>query len=256
MLNAIMQQFWRRPGQPQRPHALPDGVRVYAIGDVHGRYDKLREMEDAIAAHLAAASPPVDCGVIFLGDYIDRGPDSRAVVEYLLSREFAGLATRCLIGNHEAAMLEFLEDPAIGPAWLTYGGLATLASYGVSMPAGPVEDRMEYLRQGLLAKVPASHVAFLRDLELWAQIGDYLFVHAGVRPGRTLDRQSRTDLLEIREPFLSHRRALPWRVVHGHTVSEAPEIKPHRIGVDTGAYASGRLSCAVIEGSSVTIITA
>lgn len=256
MLNAFLQQFWRRSDDSPRVYALPDGVRVYAVGDVHGRYDRLRGMEDAIAAHLAESPPPADCGVIFLGDYIDRGPDSRGVVEHLLQRQFAGLATRCLIGNHEAAMLEFLEDPAIGPAWLTYGGLATLASYGVSMPAGPVEDRMEYLRQGLLAKVPASHVAFLRDLELWAQIGDYLFVHAGVRPGRTLHKQSRTDLLEIREPFLSHRRALPWRVVHGHTVSEAPEIKPHRVGVDTGAYASGRLSCAVIEGTSVTIITA
>jgi serine/threonine protein phosphatase 1 len=256
MLNAFLQQFWRRSDAAPPVYALPHGVRVYAVGDIHGRLDKLRAMEAAIAAHLSESSPPADCGVIFLGDYIDRGPDSRGVVDHLLSREFAGLATRCLIGNHEAAMLEFLEDPAIGPAWLTYGGMATLASYGVSMPSGPVEDRMEYLRQDLLAKVPEAHVGFLRDLELWAQIGDYLFVHAGVRPGRVLEKQSRTDLLEIREPFLSHGRALPWRVVHGHTVSEAPEIKASRIGIDTGAYASGRLSCAVIEGTSVTIINA
>lgn len=251
-----MQQFWRRSGSAKRDYALPDGVRVYAVGDVHGRLDKLRRLEAEVAAHLASAPPPADCGVVFLGDYIDRGPDSYAVVEHLLSGQFAGLATRCLIGNHEAAMLEFLEDPAIGPAWLTYGGTATLASYGVSMPPGRVEDRMEYLRQSLIAKVPASHVAFLQGLELWAEIGDFLFVHAGVRPGRTLDRQSRTDLLEIREPFLSYGRALPWRVVHGHTVTDTPEITPNRIGIDTGAYASGALTCAVIEGTSVTIITA
>lgn len=254
MLRAILQQFWRRPGpMPQAP-SLPDGVRVYAVGDIHGRLDKLVAMERAIAAHQGETPPPADCGVIFLGDYIDRGPESRTVIEHLLKRDFAGLPRRCLLGNHEAAMLEFLEDPAIGPAWLAYGGMATLASYGVSMPAGPVEDRMEHLRQDLRAKVPAPHVDFLRDLELWAAIGDYLFVHAGVRPGRRLEQQSRTDLLEIREPFLSHRRPLPWRVVHGHTVSEAPEIRAHRIGIDTGAYAGGPLSCAVLEGSSVTII--
>jgi len=123
------------------------------------------------------------------------------------------------------------------------------------MPAGPIEDRMERLRRDLRARLPVPHLDFLQGLELWAEIGDYLFVHAGVRPGRRLEQQSRTDLVEIREPFLSHRRPLPWRVVHGHTVSAAPEIRAHRIGIDTGAYAGGPLSCAVLEGSLAKIIS-
>ena len=256
MLKALLQQFWSRPDAAASAHALPAGQRVYAIGDVHGRLDKLRAIEATIADHFGRHGDVEAATVIFLGDYIDRGPESRGVIEHLLPRRFAGLPTRCLLGNHEAAMLEFLDDPAIGPAWLSYGGVATLASYGVSMPAAPAPDRMEALRQSLLAQVPRAHVAFMSGLEIWIQLGGYLFVHAGVRPGRALDRQSRTDLLEIRDPFLSYGRALPWRVVHGHTVTDEPEVRPHRIGIDTGAYAGGRLSCAVIEGSSVGWITA
>ena len=256
MLKALLQLFWSRSNDAAPDFALPPGQRVYAIGDLHGRLDKLRAMEVVVANH-HATSPAVDVAtVIFLGDYIDRGPESRGVVEHLLGRRFAGLPARCLLGNHEAAMLEFLDDPAIGPAWLSYGGIATLASYGVSMPVGPVEGRMEHLRQNLIAAVPRAQVEFMRALERWIALGGYLFVHAGVRPGRALERQSRSDLLEIREPFLRHGRALPWRVVHGHTVTDAPELRPHRIGVDTGAYASGRLSCAVIEGEKVVLLTA
>lgn len=256
MLKALLQQFWSRPTAAASGHVLPAGQRVYAIGDVHGRLDKLRAIETAVADHFARSGDVEAATVILLGDYIDRGPDSRGVVEHLLPRRFAGLPTRCLLGNHEAAMLEFLERPAIGPAWLRYGGMATLASYGVSMPAGPVSDRMEALRESLLAQVPRAHVAFMEGLETWIHLGGYLFVHAGVRPGRPLDRQSKADMLEIREPFLSYGRALPWRVVHGHTVTDEPELRPHRIGIDTGAYAGGQLSCAVIEGSSVGWLTA
>lgn len=255
MLKALLQQFWSRPDAAAPGYVLPAGQRVYAIGDVHGRLDKLRTMEAAVADHFQRSAEIDAATVIFLGDYIDRGPESRGVVEHLLPRRFAGLPTRCLLGNHEAAMLEFLEQPAIGPAWLSYGGVATLASYGVSIPPGPGPDRMEALRQGLLAQVPRAHVAFMEGLETWIQLGGYLFVHAGVRPGRPLEKQSKTDMLEIREPFLSHRRALPWRVVHGHTVSDQPEVRSHRIGIDTGAYASGRLTCAVIEGHSVELLT-
>jgi serine/threonine protein phosphatase 1 len=256
MLKSLLQQFWSRSDAAAPGHALPAGQRVYAIGDVHGRLDKLRAMESAVADHFQRSGGIDSATVIFLGDYIDRGPDSRAVVEHLLPRRFAGLPARCLLGNHEAAMLDFLEHPAIGPAWLSYGGMATLASYGVSMPGGPVTDRMEALRQSLIAQVPRAHVEFMAGLETWIQLGGYLFVHAGVRPGRALDKQSRTDMLEIREPFLSYGRALPWRVVHGHTVTDEPEIRANRIGIDTGAYAGGRLTCAVIEGATVGWIAA
>ncbi|MFC3714020.1 metallophosphoesterase [Sphingoaurantiacus capsulatus] len=254
MLKALLQQFW--PSAGKREYALPAGVRVYAIGDIHGRLDKLRDMETQIAAHLAAHGAAPETFVVLLGDYVDRGPESRSVIDHLLGGNFAGLPTRRLLGNHEAALLTFLDDPSIGPAWLAYGGMATLASYGVSLPSVPVDDRMEYLRQALIAQLPPAHLEFLQSLELTVQVGDYLFVHAGVRPGRTLEQQSRSDLLEIREPFLGHRRPLPWRVVHGHTVSDAAEVLPSRIGLDTGAYASGRLTAAVIEGASVEILVA
>lgn len=256
MLKTLLQQFWSRPAAGGTGHALPPGQRVYAIGDVHGRLDKVRAIEAAVAEHFQRSGDVEMATVIFLGDYIDRGPESRGVIEHLLPRRFAGLPTRCLLGNHEAAMLEFLENPAIGPAWLRYGGIATLASYGVSMPTAPAPDRMEALRQDLLAQVPRAHVAFMRELEAWIQLGGYLFVHAGVRPGRALHKQSRTDMLEIREPFLSYGRPLPWRVVHGHTVTGEPEVRPHRIGIDTGAYAGGPLSCAVIERGSVDWLAA
>jgi serine/threonine protein phosphatase 1 len=256
MLKSLLQQFWSGRQPVTGSYTLPPGERIYAIGDIHGRLDKLREMETAIAAHHAAAAPVESVTVILLGDYIDRGPESRGVIAHLLPGTFAGLPARCLLGNHEAALLEFLDSPAIGPAWLSFGGMATLASYGVAQPAQPVADRMEWLRQDLAGKVPRAHLDFLRSLEHSIERGGFLFVHAGVRPGRSLDRQSITDLLEIREPFLGYRGALPWRVVHGHTVSEAPELLPHRIGIDTGAYASGRLTCAVIEGEGVELLTA
>jgi len=254
MLKTMMQQFWRPAPAAPAAYRLPAGCRVYAVGDVHGRLDKLLALEAAILEHRRNAPAAEQELVVFLGDYIDRGPDSRGVVERLAVGRFAALPTRCLLGNHEAAMLEFLESPAIGPAWLTYGGMATLASYGVSMPAGPVEDRMEHLRQSLIAQLPAEHLRFLEGLEPWVLLGDLLFVHAGIRPGRTLEKQSRTDLLEIREPFLSHGKPLPWRVVHGHTVTDEPEIRAHRIGIDTGAYASGKLTCAVLEDDRAAII--
>lgn len=236
--------------------ALPEGWRVYAVGDVHGRLDCLLALETAIRAHAADAEPRPNELVVFLGDYVDRGPASYEVIEALRPRRFAGLPARHLLGNHEEAMLRFLDDPAIGPAWLSYGGLATLASYGVAAPASlPLGERIEHYRGELTERLPAAHRAFLQGLELSIELGGYLFVHAGVRPGLPLDQQDRLDLIEIREPFLSSRKPLPWRVVHGHTISQEPELLPHRVGIDTGAYASGRLTCAVIEGETVEFLT-
>lgn len=253
MIARFLSRFGSRSAPPAR---LPEGWRVYAVGDIHGRLDCLIAVETAIRNHAATAAPCAESAVIFLGDYVDRGPASREVIEMLLPRRFAGLPARLLLGNHEDAMLLFLDDPEIGPAWLAYGGLATLASYGiVAPPSMPVAERVDYYRQELVARLPEAHLRFLQQLELSVELGDYLFVHAGVRPGVPLDMQDRRDLFEIREPFLSTRKALPWRVVHGHTISEEPEDLPHRIGVDTGAYATGRLSCAVIEGEAVTFLS-
>ncbi|WCT74118.1 metallophosphoesterase family protein [Sphingomonas naphthae] len=248
-----MKRLFGRAPEASAP-SLPPGLRVYAIGDVHGRLDRLMAVEAAIAAHIAAHPPEGDALVIFIGDYVDRGPDSRGVIEALAGLRFAGLPARCLMGNHEDAMLQFLESAAIGPAWFEYGGMATLASYGVK-PAGPESvDRFERLRQGLVAILPDSHRRFLGDLELSIELGDYLFVHAGVRPSRAIDQQQRDDLLTIREPFLSHDKRLALRVVHGHTVTDRPVFRQNRIGIDTGAYATGMLTCLLIEGEAASIL--
>ena len=253
MSRNLLPPMLRRRRSPAAYH-LPAGTRVYAIGDVHGRVDRLIAVEAAIRAHAEEAPPTGAALVVFIGDYIDRGPDSKAVIEKLLQRSFADLPARFLLGNHEDAMLRFLDDPAVGQAWLAYGGMATLASYEVRPEGAEDLDRMERLRLGLAAALPEAHRAFLDQLELSIQLGDYLFVHAGVRPSRALDKQLRDDLLTIREPFLSSRKRLPWRVVHGHTIVEQVGISASRIAIDTGAYATGQLTCVVIEGARADVL--
>lgn len=243
-----MLSFFKR----QKPvHSLPGAGRIFAVGDVHGRLDLLLRLEEKIAA---AAIP--GSGVVFLGDYIDRGPDSAGVLEYLSRGRFAGLRTRYLLGNHEDMLLHSFDAPQLVQPWLAHGGMATLANYRVGLPAklDPVA-RGEAIARQMRNALPAHHLAFLQSLELSLQVGDYLFVHAGIRPGRSLEQQTRQDLLTIREPFLGTRKVLPCRVVHGHSVTFEASVEPYRVGVDTGAYATGRLSCAVIEGSTVEIMS-
>jgi serine/threonine protein phosphatase 1 len=252
MTQSFFPRFWKsRP--PSLAHALPAGLRVYAVGDVHGRYDCLQRIEDRIARH-EATLPAADTLVIFLGDYIDRGPQSREVLERLTQGQFAGHATRFVLGNHEDAMLGFLDDPTAHVDWLNFGGVATLASYGVRAAAAPDRAALEAMREGLVEALPPTHLRLLRDLDLWIKLGDYLFVHAGIRPGLALEDQRRSDLLTIREPFLSTKASLSWRVVHGHTVLPQASIGPVRISLDTGAYATGRLSCAVIEHETAQLL--
>ncbi|MES2987777.1 MAG: metallophosphoesterase family protein [Pseudomonadota bacterium] len=253
MAQSFFPRFWNT-GRAAKQHALPEGLRVYAVGDVHGRFDCLERLEARIARHEANAGAADETLVIFLGDYIDRGPASREVVKHLSRGQFAGLSTRYLLGNHEDAMLGFLDDPASHVEWLNYGGMATLASYGVRAPGGMESANLAAMQQGLADAVPYAHLQFLRDLELWIELGDYLFVHAGIRPGLELKVQRRMDLLTIREPFLSTKAKLPWRVVHGHTVLPQAILGQYRISLDTGAYATGRLSCAVIQGDSAVLL--
>jgi serine/threonine protein phosphatase 1 len=245
----------RRSSADELPRALPDGLRVYAVGDIHGRLDCLLLMESAIRRDLIARPPEGEAIVIFLGDYVDRGPDSKGVVNVLLRRRFAGLSVRFLMGNHEDAMLRFLDDPRIGASWFAYGGLATLASYGVESSRLGTKGASEELSIALTEKLPLEHRDFLAGLELFIELGGYLFVHAGIRPGKPLEAQRRDDLLGIREPFLS-AKDLPWRVVHGHTVVDRPVLGPSRVALDTGAYATGTLTCAVIEGAEIEILSA
>ena len=184
--------------------------------------------------------------LVFLGDYVDRGDDSRGVIELLDAlRRLGRIEIRCLKGNHEEALLEFLDEPLSGPTWIQFGGAATLRSYGVAPPPG-LAGREAWIqtRDAFAEALPHGHLAFLQSLELSCMIGDSMFVHAGVRRGVALDEQTARDLLWIREPFLKDKRPFEKVIVHGHSPTGEPYMGPNRIGVDTGAYATGILTAA------------
>ncbi|HLJ63120.1 MAG TPA: serine/threonine protein phosphatase, partial [Stellaceae bacterium] len=178
------------------------------------------------------------------------GPDSRAVLDFLIDHPLPGFEQITLKGNHEDAMLDFLDDLAIGPDWLFYGGTATLLSYGVEPPL-PFDNPYELSRaqRELRERVPERHMRFLRKLALTHIEGDYFFVHAGIRPDRPLENQETSDLLWIRDTFLRSRKDFGKIIVHGHTITERPDVQRNRIGIDTGAFASGHLTCLVLEGA-------
>lgn len=240
--------FGRRPSR--QPGEIPAGQAVYAIGDVHGRLDLLDDLLVQIRDDAERHSDG-DRSLVFLGDYVDRGSESRGVVERLLIDPLPGFATVRLMGNHEEAMLAFLDGASDGLDWLSFGGLETLMSYGVPLRSLPnTGEAVRALREALAGAVPDRHVAMLRRCVLHHSVGDYLFVHAGVRPGISLDRQSATDLLWIRDDFLRVRTPMPGRVVvHGHTIVDLPQNRGHRINIDTGAFVSGRLTCLVLRGT-------
>jgi serine/threonine protein phosphatase 1 len=232
--------------------AVLDGRAVYAVGDIHGRLDLLTELLTKIAYD--AGRHPEDCErrLIFLGDYIDRGMESRGVVETLLSKPWSGFDSTFLLGNHEEAMLDFIRGRSDGSAWVAYGGVETLLSYGVALRRLPLDgSATRELREALRQAVPVAHIDFLNNCVLSHTEGDYVFVHAGVRPGRAMEQQTRDDLLWIRDDFLRARVPLPGKVVvHGHTICEMPQDLGYRIDIDTGAFVSGRLTCLVIRGST------
>jgi serine/threonine protein phosphatase 1 len=190
--------------------------------------------------------------LVYIGDYIDRGPSSAGVLDLLLDRPLPGFQIVHLLGNHEDTMLRFPDDMTVGPSWLTYGGTQTLASYFIEVSAGSWRDERELrrLQDEVRRHVPRRHVEFMQDLPLTHVEGDYLFVHAGVRPGIPLAEQERDDLLWIRDEFLQSTEDHGRIVVHGHTISEAPDQQPNRIGIDTGAFHTGHLTCVVLDGAS------
>jgi serine/threonine protein phosphatase 1 len=236
---------------------LTEGRRMYAVGDIHGRLDLLTEMLARIRADLAARPHPRPL-VVFLGDYIDRGPEVRGVIEALIALRDDPLPTRFLLGNHDSYVRAYLDDPDWFDRtyhWLheNMGGNATLASYGVP---GANWDAPEATRDAFAHAFPAGHMAFIDACELMIPIGGYLFVHAGIRPGVPLDRQDPDDLIWIREPFLSSRADFGFKVVHGHTIVPAVEHHANRIAVDTGAIRTGVLSAIVLEDDRVDLLTA
>lgn len=239
--------FSSRPSEPDA--AVPDDSVIYAVGDIHGRVDLLDKLHGKIAAD-AAARPQPRKVVIYLGDYVDRGLESRQVLDRLLAPPDDGLERILLKGNHEDAMVQFLEDTAIGPSWMGFGGDATLYSYGVDVFGTPPEgmDRLDYIQQRLRESLPDRHRDLLFAMRLWHVEGDYFFCHAGVRPGVPLEIQKAQDLMWIRDEFLQHRKPYGKVVVHGHSIDPTPVVTANRIGIDTGAFATGVLTALVLAG--------
>ncbi len=234
--------------RPPRGHSVPDGRRVYAIGDIHGRCDLLDALLDAIASD-SARRGPADTLIVFLGDLVDRGPDSRGVVDRLIEFSRGPVAARFLMGNHEEVFLRAVAGDLKALKFLIrIGGRATILSYGIGEAEYQSLD-FESLAATLKERVPPEHVAFLSAFEEWIEVGDYLFVHAGIRPGVEIDAQRASDLRWIRDDFLLHRDSFGKLVVHGHSITEGVDLRPNRIGIDTGAYESGKLTAIGIEGA-------
>jgi serine/threonine protein phosphatase 1 len=237
--------------------SVPQGQLIYAIGDIHGRADLLTLLLDKIIADAAQSKDAKRRTIVFLGDYIDRGHDSRRVIDMLLGELPQGFDVHFLKGNHEAIMLDFLEDPSYLGQWLANGADATFGSYGMDVAelirkgATP-----EAWRRAFLASLPETHREFFETLELAVAFGDYLFVHAGVRPGVPLEAQDPEDLVWIRAPFLQSNRDFGKIVVHGHTPGREPVIRPNRIGIDTGAVFTDRLTALKLEGGSRKLLQA
>lgn len=228
--------------------STPDGMRIYAIGDVHGCDAMLATVHDKIGSDLAAR-PARDHRVIHVGDYIDRGHDSAAVIAKLAAMMDADPRVLCLRGNHDQLMLDFLTDPVgAGSDWLRNGGGKTLANYGVagSERAASGND-MRLLAEALAERLPDRHRAFLEGLDYSMRLGDFAFCHAGIRPGVPFDLQEPEDLMWIRDEFLFDPRDHGFVVVHGHTPAKEPEVRPNRINIDTGAVYGGRLTCLALE---------
>ncbi len=239
--------FRRKPAAVAAPRA-PEGARLYVVGDIHGRLDLLRDLARLIAQDAAAqASAPARAETIFLGDYVDRGPDSAGVIDFLASGDFPTPLV-ALRGNHEAMLARFMEDETALEEWRRFGGLETLHSYGVNVTDALRGANYAQTRAALLERLPAAHRDFLHGMRSSLARGGYFFCHAGVRPGRALTAQTDSDLLWIREPFLSFAGDLGACVVHGHTPVAAPDVRANRINIDTGAYASGRLTALALEG--------
>ena len=247
------------PTQPDRPRKRPEvpaGTRVYAVGDIHGRADLLERLERKVADDAAGADTPERRVLVYLGDYVDRGPESYQVLERLAAGGPNGFETVCLRGNHEAFFLDFLDGTGVGRFWLSNGGKATLQSYGVDpfalyFDAADPAETAAALRDAL----PPEHEAFLRGLGTVHREGDYLFVHAGIRPGVPLTEQDPFDLIWIRHEFLESDDDHGCVVVHGHSPASVPQVRTNRIGIDTGAYATGHLTCLVLEGTKRRFLT-
>lgn len=233
----------------------PDTV-IYAIGDIHGRHDLLTAITARIVAD-ARQRRAKHRVIVYLGDYVSRGIDSRRVIDGLLAPPPDGFTRICLKGNHEDCLLRYLAgDFVTARRWFSYDNFDALTHYGVAVPERWTCDDagMARLRDRFAAALPPSHLDFFRSLRIAHAAGGYYFAHAGIRPGVALTQQSGDDCMWIREPFLSSAAEHGAVVVHGHSITERPELRPNRIGIDTGAYRSGVLTCLVLDGTTRTFL--
>jgi serine/threonine protein phosphatase 1 len=231
---------------------LTAGLRIYAVGDIHGRIDLLNELLARIDADIALR-PTERPLYVFLGDYIDRGSSSRETIDRLIEHG-ATSESVFLKGNHELIAIKCLSDRDLLGQWLRLGGMETLISYGISAEFFGSGRQTAELQAAFHNALPQAHFGFFRDLQCSFAGGDFFFAHAGVRPNVELSRQKESDLLWIRDEFLSSNRDFGKIIVHGHTPTLEVEVRPNRINIDTGAYATGRLTCLVIEGGSLSVI--
>jgi serine/threonine protein phosphatase 1 len=252
----LIGRLFRRKSSEAPPST--GGRLVYAIGDVHGRLDALQPLLRDIAADALVSRPSERPLLVFLGDYVDRGPDSRGVVDQVLALiKDGGFEVAALKGNHEDALLQFLGDTAIAVAWMENGGGATLISYGVEPAALRMDaEGWDGVRDAFEAALPAEHQRFYESLQTMRIVGDYAFVHAGVRPGVPLEAQAEEDLLWIRYEFLESPGPFGKVIVHGHTPSLEPQMLRHRLGLDTGAYFTGVLTAVRLHGEDQRLIQA
>lgn len=255
---ALIRRLWAKlvKTETRRPRLrleFSDFAAIYAIGDIHGCVTLLRNAYENILRDM-----PAERGkklVVFLGDYVDRGPDSKAVLEFLCQPSAEGVDHIYLCGNHDAEFLRFLREPKSNMGWLGFGGLETLRSYGIDAKhvmknggGASVLDRI--VKQA----VPAYHLELLASLPTMLEVGNLVFAHAGIRPGTELANQTDQDLMWIREPFLSEGPTLPVLVIHGHTIKQEPDFGTRRVGIDTGAFATGRLTVLKLSQRNVDIL--
>ncbi len=242
---SLLKTFGKKSPPVRIARRVPDGTRVYCVGDIHGRDDLLLGMAERVEIDMQDRAFK-QVMTVFLGDYVDRGHGSKRVVERLSHNEWP-TPFIALAGNHEDLLMAFLDDERVLEAWRRLGGVETLHSYEVDVVPVMAGRDFAVVQRVFAATLPERHRHFLETLKISTAIGDYFFCHAGVRPGIPLDRQDRNDLLTIREPFLSSEAEHGKLVVHGHTPSLAPEVRANRIGIDTAAYATGCLTCLVLE---------
>jgi serine/threonine protein phosphatase 1 len=237
--------------QGRRP-SVPAGLRIYAVGDIHGRLDLLNELLLRIGADITSR-PTARTIYVFLGDYIDRGSSSRETIDRLIEHSESNESV-FLKGNHEQIAIRCLSDRSLFDQWMRLGGVETLISYGVAPKHLANGKQIAELQTAFHGALPQAHFRFFRELQSSFACGDFFFAHAGVRPNVELSRQKESDLLWIREEFLSSNNDFGKIVVHGHTPTAEIEVAPNRINIDTGAFATDRLTCLVIEDSCLSLI--